>query len=496
MADIDEVVLDIQATTTRRKTSFASDVLKLVSGTTIAQAIGILITPILTRLYAPEAFGTLALFTSITSILGVIACMRYELAIMLPESDEEAVNLLGVSLGFTVLLSLLTIPMVWWGRAPLLNLLNAQELAPYLWLIPPMVLGAGTFLALNYWNSRTKRFGRLSVARVLQAGSIHSIKLGAGLAGHTTGATLIGANVVGQAIATLILAAQIWRDDAQLFLRSMSWEGMWNGIKRHRKFPLYSIWSALLNNISWQLPAILLSAFFSSTVVGYYALGFRMIKLPMSLIGGAIAQVFFQRAAEAKAQNVLSDVVLNVFRRLVMIGLFPLLMLTLIGPQIYTVVFGLEWAEAGVYTQILGVWAFFWFISSPISTLFSVLEKQAFGLKLNTFIFLSRLASLLIGGYIGNARLALSLFSVTGILVYGYLSFAIMAETGIHLSKILSILGQALAYFFPFGALVLILVVNGVQDRTLLIVAFVSICVYGLIMYFKQPNLFHIHRNN
>ena len=89
MIKIAEDIPDIQPVVSRRKTSFAGDVLKLVSGTTIAQLVGILITPVLTRLYAPEAFGTLALFTSITSILGVIACMRYELAIMLPESDEE-----------------------------------------------------------------------------------------------------------------------------------------------------------------------------------------------------------------------------------------------------------------------------------------------------------------------------------------------------------------------------------------------------------------------
>ena len=122
----------------RPKTSFAGDVLKLVSGTTIAQLIGILASPILTRLYAPEAFGALALFTSITSILGVIACLRYELAIMLPESDEDAANLLGVSLLSALLIALLTVPVIWWGRDLLLGWLNAPELAPYL-MVPPFV---------------------------------------------------------------------------------------------------------------------------------------------------------------------------------------------------------------------------------------------------------------------------------------------------------------------------------------------------------------------
>ncbi len=115
-----------QSSKSVKKTSFASDVLKLVSGTAFAQGLTICASPFLTRLYGPEAFGTLALFVSITSIIGAIACLRYELAIMLPESDEEAANLLGVSLCFVVLISILTVPMVWLGRPIIPDLLKVS----------------------------------------------------------------------------------------------------------------------------------------------------------------------------------------------------------------------------------------------------------------------------------------------------------------------------------------------------------------------------------
>ena len=79
-----------------RSSSFATDVLKLVTGTTLAQVITVLAAPVLTHLYGPEAFGFLAIFTSITSILGVNRLHgAYELAIMLPKTDEEAANLLA-----------------------------------------------------------------------------------------------------------------------------------------------------------------------------------------------------------------------------------------------------------------------------------------------------------------------------------------------------------------------------------------------------------------
>ena len=81
----------------KKKESFASDVLTLAGGTTFAQIITIVSVPVLTNLYRPEDFGVWALYISITSIISVIACMRYEYSIMLPEYDEDAINLLGLS---------------------------------------------------------------------------------------------------------------------------------------------------------------------------------------------------------------------------------------------------------------------------------------------------------------------------------------------------------------------------------------------------------------
>lgn len=129
-----------------RSPSFATDVLKLVTGTTFAQVVTILASPLLTRLYGPEAFGFLALFTSITSIIGVIACMRYELAIMLPKTDEEAANLLGLSLLCVAVVSGLTVPALYFGGDALLSLLRAPGLGPYFIPVSPFVFVSEYFL--------------------------------------------------------------------------------------------------------------------------------------------------------------------------------------------------------------------------------------------------------------------------------------------------------------------------------------------------------------
>jgi len=464
---------------TKRSSPFATDVLTLVSGTAIAQAIGILASPIITRLYGPEAFGLLALFTSITGIIGVIACMRYELAIMLPKSNEEAANLLGLCLLFVVLITILTGIGLFFGGSIVLAILQAPGLAPYLWMVPLFVFMSGVFLALNYWNSRTRHFGRLSVARITSAVATTGTQLGAGFAGYATGGSLIGANLVGSAISTGTLGGQIWRDDGTLIKKSVSRHGMLNALKRYMKFPLIDSGSALLNTISWQLPVLLLSAFFSPVIVGFYALGMRVLHAPMSLIGGSIAQVFFQRASEASRIGALNILVENVFKVLVNIGLFPLLILTIIGGDLFSLIFGNIWEEAGVYTQILGIWTFIWFISSPLSTLYIVLEKQDFGLKYNIANLITRLGSLIIGGLMGSVYIALILFAISGIVVYGYLCLAMMKFSGVSWLVMKRIVLSNLLLFAPVGCLLI-----GLKNLNFNSIILVGVACLAAIAYY------------
>jgi len=141
-----------------KKKSFAFDVLTLTGGATFAQILTILSVPVLTRLYQPENFGVWALYSSITSIISVIICMRYEYSIMLPELDEDAANLLGVSFLAIGVVTSLTLAIIWFFKELIINILNSPQIGNYLWLVPPFVLVNGIFLALNVWNKKTKSF--------------------------------------------------------------------------------------------------------------------------------------------------------------------------------------------------------------------------------------------------------------------------------------------------------------------------------------------------
>lgn len=462
------------------KKSFAFDVLTLTGGTAFAQILTILSVPVLTRLYQPENFGVWALYSSITSIISVIICMRYEYSIMLPESDEDAVNLLGVSFLAIGVVTGLTLAIIWFFKELIIDVLNSPQIGDYLWLVPPFVLVNGIFLALSNWNSRTKLFRRLSFSRILSSLSTIATQTIIGIADKKSPSGLITGSLTGQSVATFILAGQIWRDDRNLIRKSLNRKKMYEVLKRYSKFPLVDSWSALMNSISWQLPAFLLAAFFSPAIVGFYSIGFRLLQMPMSLIGSSISQVFFQRASRAASSGTLSILVENVFKILVIIGMFPILVLTIVGSDVFTVIFGNAWAEAGVYTQILGLWAFVWFISSPLGGIYLVVEEYDFGFCYNFINLATRFLSLIIGGLFGSARIALILFSISGIIVYGYFCLKMMSYSGVKISRALKIVFSNFILFVPAGIILVALKIGEANPIMLVALSGVIIGIYYL----------------
>lgn len=401
----------------RKKGGFANDVLKLATGSIISQVIPILATPFLTRLYGPDTWGVLAVFVSITAIFNVIACLRYELAIMLPEKNEEASNLLVVSLLFPIIIALLIVPLFYFGQNVLIEILNAPGLTGYLWLVPVFVLIDGVYLALNYWNSRTRHYTRLAIARIITSVGTVAGKLGFGYTGHANAGTLMYATVAGQLVATTILGGQILKDDGKVIRKAVSWRAMREGMIRYRNFPIFSSWAALLNVISLQTPALLLSFYFSPLVVGFYALGNRMLTKPLKFIGNSIAQVFYQRAAAAFADGTISELAGKTARNLALVGSFPMVLIAVLGPDLFSLIFGRQWHDAGIYAQILVPWTMIVFISSPLSSLNSILEKQAIGLMFNIVQLATRILSLVVGGLTGNIFLGLVIFSFSGVML-------------------------------------------------------------------------------
>ena len=454
------VMKSASETSERPVGSFSGDVFKLVSGATFAQVLGVLAAPVLTRLFAPDAFGLMALFVSITAILGIVSCLRYEMAIPLPKKDGEAAALLAACVVTVIAVSSLIAILVHLLGERAAGWLNAPAFATVQWLLPVAVFLAGISQAFRYWNARMQRFGRISMAQAVNAASATSLKLGAGWAGWTGGASLISAVMAGQAVSAGMLGARIWRAEGAMIRLHARFREAWPLLRRYRKFPLADVWGVLINTASWQLPALLLASFFAQAVVGHYALGLRVLQLPMAMLGSSLGQVYYQRISRAwMAGETLDRLTGDVFARLSAVSLFPCMLIALAGPELFGFVFGSAWREAGVYAQILSPWIFLWFISSPLSMIYPALGRQGLALILNSAIFVTRFLALLIGGVRGDIYLALALFAGSGVVMYGILTLQIMHLAGTSWRIAIRALAR------PFGVAVpLALILFGVQQ--------------------------------
>ena len=477
---------------------FSRDVLTLVTGTTISQIITILAAPIITRLYGPEAFGLLAIFTSITSIAGVIVCLRYELAIMLPKTDEEAANVFGLCIFIIFATSILSVPVLALFHQSIEIMLKSSPLGEYIWLVPPSIFLGGIFLALNYWNTRTRQFHRLAVTQVTRSISSTGAQLGFGFYGFATGGVLIGASVLGQMVSTFVLGVQIVRDHGDFFRQSITAKRIITVLKRYSNFPKYDIWSALLNTGATMLPVFILTAYFSPAIVGYYALGLMVLQFPLSFVEGAIAQVFFQKAAEAKniGQEKLKEIVGLTIRPLIFVAFMLVLLFVLIGPEIFGVIFGAQWEESGNYVRFLSLWIGICFVSSPISTLFSIFQKQQFTLIFNAIQLITRVGAMMAGAMMGNALIAIILFSLVGFITNTAAYFYLLHLSGI--SILLPV--RAVAHFFllsvPF--IFCILVFERLVSSHMVLIVIFSLLIFvlysGMIIR-RDPELSRVFKS-
>ncbi|WP_339060568.1 oligosaccharide flippase family protein [Tepidibacillus marianensis] len=162
------------------QSGFARNVFTLMTGTTIAQAVPILISPILTRLYSPEDFGVLAVFLSVTAMIAVISTGRYELAIMLPNEDKDGANLVVLSLFIDIAISLVSFLILWVFNAPITRMLGTPQISIWLFLVPISVFLTGLYQSLNYWSNRRKQYKRLARSRVSKSVGTGAFNIGSG----------------------------------------------------------------------------------------------------------------------------------------------------------------------------------------------------------------------------------------------------------------------------------------------------------------------------
>ncbi len=390
--------------------------LKLAGGTAGSQVITVAAAPILTRLYGPESFGVLATFTSILALLNVVSSLRYELAIAVPEDDDEAVALVWLCFGLVAISTGLTALGVLLLGDQLVAWLNEPALKPLLWLLPVGVLLSGVYQPLSYWAIRRKQFGLLAQTKFRQ--SIFGLAMNLAAAPLGTIGLLLG-QIVSQSAGFVSIMCQ----SAALLLRpEVTLALLIQKLRHFSHFGIYSSPAGLINVAGSQLPMIILASTFGPQSVGQLALAQKVMLLPAGLVGTSISQVFLAKAGESLREGALMTLMEQVSRKLFIYGVSISIPAAILAPHFMQVVFGREWDQAGKIIAIL-VPLFLGQISvSPVSMAFIVGERTRIELLSQIIQALSRILPLLAFIFMGHdflqVLLAYSLGSLVGYIFY------------------------------------------------------------------------------
>lgn len=401
------------------QSTFAKSVAMISGSTFIAQILSLVFTPIITRIYNPEEYGILTVYTSILGLIAIIASLKYEWGIPIAEDDKTALNVMAWSFVVLIFFVILVFVTFFFLGESILNLLNATVLLNYRYLIPIGVLFSGSYSIILQWAYRKKNFKAISKTKLTQSIAGHGTKVGLGLFGIGPIGLILG-QIISQGAGIGTLSKPFRKEDKDL-LKEINKDDMLYSAKRYKNFAIFSAPSQLLNTAGLQLPVFFITSFYGSQVLGLYGLANSVVNLPMVLIGQSIADVLYSEAASVGRENpkrikALSNRLLKIS---VFIGLIPLLVLLFFGPFLFSFVFGSQWYQAGVYSRILAFLVFSRFIFTPISRIYSVFERQKEAFILDLFRVILVVVSFMIAKFFNLSSYgAIALYTIAMSIVY------------------------------------------------------------------------------
>lgn len=394
------------------------DVFTLLSGNILAQAVPVLCAPIFSRIYSAADLGVFAVFQSVCLFAAVPATLRYSFALLLPDDESDAFNLLALCLissaAFALLFGVALVPLA----RPLARMLDQPELQRWLWVVPIAALLSGVYLTLYTWANRQKRFKTMSLSKLLQSGgmSILAIVLGLSIGAH--GASLILAYMLGQTLSIVLFWFDITRISPAVH-RTFSWRRCLALAKQYSAFPLYGLPGALVGSFSNQLPVLMISSFFGKQAVGLFNWTFLVALNPLTMVSTAILDVFKEQAArEYSTRGNCRESFIYAFKALSAVVLPIFLIFLPLAPFLFEHVFGAQWRESGVYAQLLVPLFATRLISSPLSYVVYIAQKQHLDLIWQIVVLALVALSFIWGAYVGSIRFALTVFSFSYSFMY------------------------------------------------------------------------------
>lgn len=380
----------------------------VVSGAVLGQAISVLVLPIVTRLFSPEAIGIQSVFVSVGNILATAAALTYPLALALPDEDADARRLIAISLMIGLITSLLLLVFVTVFYDQLLLSFGIGEFGWWLFFLPMYVFFSVLGVLASQYLIREKNFKAIAKTSWELSGILNSLKIIFGVL-YPGALSLILINV-SSGIIKLILSIRFLSKSIYSWGRStekkLDWPSIIGVAKKYQDFPIYRAPQAIIAAASQSLPLIIIALLFDSNFAGQFALSLTILSLPANFLGAAVSQVIYPITSDAvKAGKDVTNDIIQVTLLLFLIGMPVFGVIALGGGYLFSIIFGEKWVVAGQLSQYLAVMMLMDFLARPAVAVIPVIGRQRGLLFFEVLLFVVKALSLIIAFRVGLSPL-------------------------------------------------------------------------------------------
>lgn len=351
---------------------FSKDLGILLSGTLIAQAIPVLVSPMLTRLYTPENFAGLAILMAWFNPLSYLASGRYEIAVLLPKEDTEAIKLVRVSslwsIGVSLIILIITIFYFVLHPLPLASIPNKT----IFFALPFLILFVGHFQPINYWLQRKKQFKFIAINKIIQTTVVITFTILFAFLYPSTGLTL--GYCFGWVAMASISFYYLLKDKIIPF--QFHWKEIVEMAKKYKEFPIFNGLPSILNSLTLSIPVFLIAYYYGQDNTGYFNLTRQILFVPTSIIATSFSQVFFERIVSHKNKGIsVVDDYKKMINILALIALSFTIPILFGGPFLFALVFGKSWSVSGSFAQIIVLSTALQFVVLPLGAVLQTFNK-------------------------------------------------------------------------------------------------------------------------
>lgn len=352
----------------------------------------LIVTPILSRLYSPEAFGEWGIFSSVLIIANIGVMLGYENAIVRTDSDNIA-NISCVCFFIALLSSTLIYLVFLLGEVCEIGFFVKFPSSALLYLC--LITSALTSIFSNMSN-RYERYGIMSIANIVSGstqalarimfGSICIVVLNGLIVGTTVSHTIV-------VVFYVVCLSKILNIN---FIKKISFRGIVQQLKQYKQFPCFDAPSSLLAFAAFNLPIIILSSYFSKSEIGCYSMIIQLLLLPMSFIGSAMGRVYYRQLAECKDDVAIRMITGRVLKMTAIISILPLMFIALGGDKVIIMFLGKNWITAGNIALCLALWSFPTILTQPLIPLLRIKNKMNILFFCNLLYFVGGIGIILI----------------------------------------------------------------------------------------------------